>query len=252
MKRIRLIVDEGSATYNMAMDEAMLLLRGVGAIPDTLRLYVLKPSAVTIGYFQSVSKSVNLDFVRENNIALVRRPTGGGAVYHDSEGEITYAVITSADFAPGDLVDSFKFLASGVVEAARVLGVPAEFKPLNDVVVAGKKFSGQAQLRRLGAVLQHGTFMYGTNLDVLARSLLVPAVKLKDKNISSIKERVTTISEYLGRRVSRAEALEALIKGFKKALNVELIEDTLKESELVLAKSLEWKYTSREWTFLRP
>ena len=252
MKRIRLIVDEGSATYNMAMDEAMLLLRGVGAIPDTLRLYVLKPSAVTIGYFQSVSKSVNLDFVRENNIALVRRPTGGGAVYHDSEGEITYAIIASADFVPGDLVNSFKFLASGVVEAARVLGVPAEFKPLNDVVVAGKKFSGQAQLRRLGAVLQHGTFMYGTNLDVLARSLLVPAVKLKDKNISSIKERVTTISEYLGRRVSRVEALEALIKGFKKALNVELIEDTLKESELVLAKSLEWKYTSREWTFLRP
>ncbi len=252
MKRIRLIVDEGSAAYNMAMDEAMLLLRGLGVIPDTLRLYVFKPSAITIGYFQSVSKSVNLDFVRENNIALVRRPTGGGAVYHDSEGEITYAVITSADAVPSDSVESFKFLASGAIEAARALGVPAEFKPLNDVVVAGKKFSGQAQLRRLGAVLQHGTFMYGTNLDVLARSLLVPAIKLKDKNTSSIKERVTTISEYLGRKVSREEALEALIKGFKKALNVELIEDSLKEFELALAKSLEWKYASKEWTFLRP
>lgn len=252
MKRIRLIVDEGSAAHNMAMDEALLLLRGLGVIPDTLRLYVFKPSAVTIGYFQSVSKSVNLDFVMKNNIAVVRRPTGGGAVYHDSEGEITYAIVASADFVPSDLVNSFKFLAGGVVEAARALGVPAEFKPLNDVVAAGKKFSGQAQLRRLGAVLQHGTFMYGTNLDVLAKSLLVPAIKLKDKNVSSIKERVTTISEYLGKRVSKEEALEALIKGFKKALNVELVEDSPKESELTLAKSLEWKYTSRNWTFLRP
>ena len=252
MKRIRLVIDEGSATYNMAMDEAMLLLRGLGVIPDTLRLYVFKPSAVTIGYFQSVSKSVNLDYIRSNNIALVRRPTGGGAVYHDFNGEITYAIVMSASSVPTDLVDSFRFLTGGVVEAARILGAPAEFKPLNDVVISGKKFSGQAQLRRLGAVLQHGTFMYRTNLDVLAKSLLAPTIKLKDKKISSIRERVTTISEYLGRELSREEVLEALIKGFSKSLNVEFFEDSPKEVELTLAKSLEWKYMSREWNYLRP
>ena len=97
MKRIRLIIDEGSATYNMAIDEAMLILRGLGVINDTLRLYIFKPSAVTIGYFQSVSRSVNLDFIKKNNIELVRRPTGGGAVYHDSEGEITYSIVVSAN-----------------------------------------------------------------------------------------------------------------------------------------------------------
>jgi len=252
VRHIRLIIDEGPAEYNMALDEAMLILRGAGIIGDTLRLYVFNPPAVTIGYFQSVSKSVDLSFTKENNIAVVRRPTGGGAVYHDTSGEITYAIVVSAESVPEDLVESFKFLAGGVVEAARILGAPAEFRPLNDIVIGGRKFSGQAQLRRLGAVLQHGTFMHGTNLDVLAKSLIVPNIKLKEKSISSIRERVTTISEYLGRKVSKREAIEALIKGFEKALNAELVEGELSELELILAKSLEWKYGSKNWTCMRP
>ncbi len=250
--KLRLIIDEGDAAYNMALDEAMLVLRAVGAIPDTLRLYVFKPSAVTIGYFQSLSSSVNLDYVKSLGIDVVRRPTGGGAVYHDSEGEITYSIIISADKVPKDFIESFRYLAEGVIRAAKYLGAPAEFVPLNDGVIAGKKFSGQAQLRRLGVVLQHGTFMYATNLDVLSNALLSPKIKLVSKGVKSIRDRVTTISEYLGRRVSRDEAVKALIKGFSDALKAELIEGSLTEAELVLANSLKWKYGSREWTYLRP
>ena len=236
----------------MALDEAMLILRAVNAIGDTLRLYVFKPSAVTIGYFQSVKNSVNEEFVRREGIPLVRRPTGGGAVYHDGLGEITYSIVTSIEAVPKDYVESFKYLSQGVINAAMILGAPAMFVPLNDGVIAGRKFSGQAQLRRLGVVLQHGTFMYASDIEKLARVLLPPSIKLKEKGLSSLKERVITISQYLGRKVSKEEALEAMIKGFSKALNAELVNDELSDAEVVLAKSLRWKYASKAWTYLRP
>jgi len=250
--RLRLIIDEGDAAYNMAYDEALLILRAVNVIPDTLRLYIFKPSAVTIGYFQSLSQSVNLDYVSKHGIQVVRRLSGGGAVYHDANGEITYSIVLSEDKVPRDYVESFKFLCSGVIEAARILGAPAEFAPLNDGIIKGRKFSGQAQVRRLGVVLQHGTFMYNTNIDILANVLLTPKLKLKSKGIKEIKERVITISQYLGKQVSREEALKALIKGFERGLKAELRESSPKEVELELANSLKWKYRSREWTYLRP
>ena len=252
MIKLRLITDEGDGAYNMALDEAMLILRSVNVIPDTLRLYVFKPSTITIGYFQSINESVNEDFIKSRRIPIVRRPTGGGAVYHDTYGEITYSIIISEDKVPRDYVESFKFLAKGVIRAARILGAPAEFKPLNDGVIAGKKFSGQAQLRRLGVVLQHGTFMYATDIDTLAQSLLAPKLKLKQKGVRVIKERVITISNYVGRKISRDEALEALIRGFSEALKAKLMEGSLTEVELQLASSLKWKYLSKAWTYLRP
>jgi len=247
---MRLIIGEGTPFFNMAMDEAMLLLRGINAIEDTLRLYVMKPSAVTIGYFQSLSQSVSLEYVRKQGIPVVRRISGGGSVYHDSLGEVTYAVILSADLVPNDYLESFKLICEGVVRAARCLNCEASFAPLNDVVAHGRKLSGSAQARKLGALLQHGTFMYATDIDTLANTLRVSRVKYG--GASTIRKRVITVSECAGRRVSREEAIEALIEGFAEALNVEFIRDKYSPAELELAKSLEWKYRSREWTALRP
>ncbi len=253
MVRMRLIIDgERDGAFNMALDEAMLILRSVNAIPNTLRLYIFKPSTVTIGYFQSLSEVVNLDYVKNNHIPVIRRPTGGGAVYHDEFGEITYSVVISEELVPKDFEESFRVITEGVVRAIKYLGVPAEFKPLNDVVINGKKVSGQAQLRRLGTVLQHGTLMYATSLDTLCNALTPPKNKLRSKGITSIRERVTTLSEYLGRKVSREEVINAMIKGFSEALNAEFIKTTLTEVEITLAKSLRWKYLSSDWNYLRP
>ncbi len=252
MRRIRLIIDEGPGDFQMAMDEALLILRGLNISPDTLRLYVFRPSAVTIGYFQSVSDSVNLEYVNSEKIPVVRRITGGGSVFHDSYGEITYSVILRETEVPKGTVESFRFLGSGVILAARALGADAMFVPLNDGVIEGKKFSGHAQARKLGAVLQHGTFMYSTDLDKLSRCLKAPNVKFTDKTVSTIRERVTTVSEAIGRKVTKDEALRALIDGFSKALNAELVRGTYTKEELTLANSLKWKYRSTEWTFMRP
>ncbi|MEM0066491.1 MAG: biotin/lipoate A/B protein ligase family protein [Sulfolobales archaeon] len=246
--RFRLIVDEGSGCYNMAMDEALLFTVAMGGVP-TLRLYVFNKPTVTLGYFQKVEEVVDLEFARREGIDVVRRVTGGGAVYHDPEGEVTYSIVVPEQNVPGDVAESFKYLTSGVIEAARALGAPAEFVPLNDGVVAGKKFSGQAQIRRFGVVLQHGTFMYATNLNVLSEVIKVQGVKLSSRG--PVRARVTTLSEYLGRRIEREEAVKALIEGFRRGLRADLQEGTYTEIELRLASELEWKYRSRDWVFMR-
>lgn len=248
--KVRLIIDEGSGPYNMALDEALMYLHGLGYSPPTLRLYMFKPSTITLGYFQSVSDNVSEECL--SKVPVVRRISGGGAVLHDEFGEITYSIVLRESQDLRDPLHSFKILTEGVVRAARFLGAPAEFAPLNDGIIAGKKFSGQAQARKLGVILQHGTFMYATRVELLAKCLKAPTEKFVGKGTTSILDRVTTISAYLGREVTRDEAVNSLIKGFSEALKLDLYEGTYSEAELTLAKSIEWKYRSVEWTYLRP
>ncbi|RLG45142.1 MAG: lipoate--protein ligase family protein [Thermoproteota archaeon] len=247
----RLLIDEGPAHWQMALDEALLVLKSREKIPNTIRLYVIKPSAVTIGYFQKISESVNLSYTREKRIPVVRRVTGGGAVLHDQDGEITYSVTVSSKDVPENVLESYKVICSGVIEALSIFGLQAEFVPVNDVLVRGKKISGSAQARRSEAVLQHGTLMYNTNLEILARALMVPKAKLVDHGVRSITERVTTISTSLGRKVDKDEVIESLKRGFEKALGITLEKGELTEEEIKLAKKLERKYISKEWNFRR-
>jgi len=247
----RLIIDEGNAYWNMAIDEAMLVLKDRGLIPNTLRLYVFRPSAVTIGYFQRVLESVDVEFVESRGIDYTRRITGGGSVYHDADGEVTYSVTALIDDISRNIMDSYRVICQGVVNAIRELGLEATFVPVNDVIINGKKVSGSAQSRRRNALLQHGTLMYNTDLVTLSRVLKAPKEKLLSHGVTSILERVTTISREVGRIVDKSEVINALIKGFSKALNIELIRGEYTSEELELANKLIEKYRSREWIYLR-
>ncbi len=247
----RLLIDEGPAHWQMALDEALLVLKSREKIPNTIRLYVISPTAVTIGYFQKISESVNLAYVNEKGIPVVRRITGGGAVLHDQLGEITYSVTISSKDVPENILGSYKVICSGIIEALRLFGLQAEFVPVNDVLVNGKKISGSAQARRPGAVLQHGTLMYNTDLEALAKALLVPKEKLTSHGVRKISERVTTISRSLGREVSKDEVIKCMRRGFEKAFDVTLEEGGLNEEEIKLTKELEKKYRCKEWNFRR-
>ena len=252
MRPWRLVyLSEYDGYWNMAIDEAMLILRARNRIPNTLRLYVFKPSAVTVGYFQSPMEEVNIDYCKKHGIAIVRRITGGGAVYHDERGEVTYAVVVDERDAPKDIIESYKFFCGGLVEALRVLGLAAEFRPINDILISGRKVSGSAQTRRRGAILQHGTLMYDTDISVLAVVLKVVPEKLKDKGVSKLEERVITVSKALGRKVGRDEVAKAMIKGFSKALGVDFEEGELTREELELAEKLvREKYSLDKWNFM--
>jgi lipoate-protein ligase A len=247
----RLIIDEGNVYWNMAVDEAMLLLRDSNIIPNTLRLYVFKPSAVTIGYFQRVEDAVNLEFLRSNNIGFTRRISGGGSVYHDANGEVTYSVVASIKDISTNIMDSYRIICSGIIYAIKEFGLNADFIPINDVVINGRKVSGSAQSRRKNALLQHGTLMYNTDLMTLSKSLRAPKEKLSVHKVTSILERVTTISRELGRTVSKDEVISALIKGFSKALNTDFYRGHYTREELELANKLIEKYRSVEWVFQR-
>ncbi|MCX8204777.1 MAG: lipoate--protein ligase family protein [Candidatus Nezhaarchaeota archaeon] len=246
----------GSAYWNMAVDEAMLKARAQGRAPCTVRLYAWRPSAVSIGFFQSLRHEVNLDECRRLGVDVVRRITGGGAVYHDSRGEVTYSVVASEEDLrrlglDAAIQPSYEALCGGIIEGLKLLGVSAEFRPINDIVVSGRKISGSAQTRRAGVILQHGTLLLKSDIATMFKVLKVSKEKVSDKAIKAVEERVTNVFKELGREIELNEVIEALVKGFEKSLGVKLVEGELTPLELSLAEELKEKYASREWLELR-
>ncbi|MEM4488506.1 MAG: biotin/lipoate A/B protein ligase family protein [Desulfurococcaceae archaeon] len=250
--KLRVVLDlEGRDVYwQMAIDEAMLMAKLRGIAESTLRIYKFKPSAVTVGYFQKIEEAVNLGFLNEMGIQYTRRITGGGSVFHDSDGEITYSIVLPATGDLANVQESYRIICNGIVYALRKLGVRAEFVPVNDVVVHGRKISGSAQARRGGYLLQHGTLMYATNLDVLEKVLVAPVEKLRNKGVKSIKERVVTLKQLTG-AVNVDELVKGLIEGFAISIGAEPVPGELTGAELKLAEELVSKYRSREWIFKR-
>jgi lipoate-protein ligase A len=241
------------APTQMAIDEAIAMARIKEKTPNTIRLYRWNPSAVSIGYFQSVEKEVNLPACEEHGVDVIRRITGGGAVYHDYDGEITYSLVApEADpKMPADILASYELICGAIANGLATLGVEAEFKPVNDIVTRGKKISGNAQTRRHGVVLQHGTVLVDTDIRRMFQVLRVSDAKISDKLIKAVEDRVTNLRRYLGRQVGFDEARDALIKGFEETFDIALQPGELTKAENRLVKRLHEKYSSREWVFQR-
>ncbi len=242
------------AFYNMATDEAIMLAIKDGDSPPTLRFYRWNPSAVSIGTFQSMKEEVDLDFCEDRGIDAIRRITGGGAVYHDYEGEITYSIILPRGhrLAPEDILESYRVLCQGIVKGLEFLGIDAEFKPINDIITGGKKISGNAQTRRHSCVLQHGTTLLDLDVELMFSILKVPQEKISDKMIADVKQRVTSIRDILGAEVSVQDLREALQYGFTEGLGIALIPGTLSDEERTTAERLVVdKYRTDDWNLSR-
>jgi lipoate-protein ligase A len=231
----------------MAIDEALLRLNAEGRSPNTLRFWRWFPSAVSLGYFQDADLEVNFEATRLKGIDVVRRITGGGAVFHDFEGELTYSIVCGQKDIPDDIVESYRLICGGLVHGFERLGVNAEFRPVNDIQVNGKKISGSAQTRRWGSVLQHGTVLISPDLRMMFEMLKISREKISDKSISSLFERMTTIEREIGRKPAIEEVREAIIAGFEDTLGIEFYEGELTAEELELAAGLRQKYSSEEW-----
>ncbi len=243
---LRVIYDEKhNAYWNMAFDESLLVhLNDIG---PTLRLYGWTPPAVSIGYFQSMNEEVNVEKAREESVDLVRRITGGGAVYHRYE--VTYSIVMPE--ISGRILDSYKVIDMGIVKALRSLGLNAEHHGINDVIVNGKKISGNAQTRKYGGLLQHGTLLMDVNVEEMFSILKVPEEKLKDKTIENVKHRVTSL-KHLGIEIGFEELQKILVNGFEEALNANLFEEDVGKNVIEYAKKLEEeKYATHEWNFRR-
>ncbi len=239
------------AFSNMAVDEAIAgNLESTGK--PTVRFYSWKPSAVSIGYFQEIEQEVNLKECKKQGVDVVRRLTGGGAVFHDAE--LTYSFCCSAEskLVPDRILDSYEKICGALVKGFSELGLKAEFAPLNDIVVGGKKISGNAQTRRWGAVLQHGTILLSVNAERMFSLLKVPDEKMKDKLVKSVKERVTSIEHELGKEAGFEEVSKAMKKGFEKQFQTRLVGGKLSKEEKELAKKAQSeRFSSEDWNFKR-
>lgn len=228
------------AVTNMAIDEA--LMETVGEVP-ILRIYGWRPAAVSIGYFQSMNEEVNFAKCREIGVDVVRRLTGGGAVLH--EFELTYSFI-SREY-PKNIMESYRWMCDAIVMSINRLGFDANFVPLNDIVIAGKKVSGNAQTRRKGVLLQHGTILLGVDVNKMFSVLKVPSEKLRDKIIKDAKERVTSLAG-----TTFDDMATSLKTSFAAKFESKLITDAMSTKEISRARWLaERKYSSQEWNLRR-
>jgi len=242
VRNLKYRVDDGY--FSMALDETLLLLRANNKIGDTFRFYSFFPSCVSIGYFQRLESSLDLDYCNRNNIDYVRRITGGGNVFHDYGGEITYSVIISEKNVPENILDSFEYIYRGIINGLNNLDITVKFKPLNDLTLNSKKISGSAQTRKNGIILQHGTIMYNTNIELMEKVL-----RVSDKKIE-IRKRVTTLSNE-GYNLNKKELIKGLSEGFQQIYGLSNEENVSKE-ELKLAKNLaDEKYITEVWNHKR-
>jgi len=251
-------LEVGDAFTNMAMDEAILTARIAGKVPNTLRFYRWKPSAVSIGRFQDLFDEVHVENCRKHGVSIVRRISGGGAVYHDYDGEITYsAVVDGKDlgYADMDIISAYKTVCKGLIEAVKILGATSEFNPLDskqcpNITIRGKKISGSAQSYKRGVLLQHGTFLVDINHEKMFAFLKVPWAKTFANVLDVSKKKLTSAKQELESRISMEEAYQALVRGFKRALKIRLVEEELTSYERKLAERLRGdKFSTDNWNF---
>lgn len=246
-----------TAAQNMAIDEAVLDSVASRAEHPTLRLYGWSPAAISIGYFQSLEDEIDLLACKVAGVSYVRRITGGGAVLH--EHEITYSIhipedALSACGVPAGILESYEKICGGVIKGLSALGLSAAFVPINDIIVMTsgglpKKISGNAQTRKSGVILQHGTVLLKVDVDKMFSLLKVPSEKLKGKLIEDVKQRVTSASAELGREVGFDEAFDAMKHGFEIEFSgCGFVEGRLSGAEsAAVEKFAKEKYASDEW-----
>lgn len=253
METLRLIDQKPLNPYfNLAIEEA--ILRGVleKRSPYTFRLWQHMP-VVTIGCFQDPREEVNLDLCDKLGVLVARRMCGGGAMYLD-QGCLIYSIFLDDDFSSVSSLsqESYEFFSKGVIEGLKALGVEAQFRPVNDIVVGNRKISGASQHRLYSAFVHHGAININPNLEVLEKVLKASKIKLKEKGFSSVKESLTTIEIELGKKVSVDAVKTAIVRGFEKTLETKFEKGKLTSWELNMAKKLyKRKYRTNEWIFGR-
>ena len=185
---IKLILNTGTDPYfNLALEE--YLLRGR---KENFFILWRNGKSVIVGLNQNTAAEINAPFVRENSIAVARRLTGGGAVFHD-EGNINYTFIENGT----EHMNDYAHFSAPVISALEKLGVKAELSGRNDLMAKGGKISGAAQCVKNGRTLHHGTLLYSADLSLLAGALNVSAVKIESKGIKSVRSRVQNIADIL-------------------------------------------------------
>tara|TARA_R100001369_G_C3314989_1_gene167939 strand:- start:173 stop:1180 length:1008 start_codon:yes stop_codon:yes gene_type:complete len=227
---------------NLALEE--YIVRNFSFDNDYLLFYINEPSII-IGRNQNTLEEINHEYVEENYIKVVRRVSGGGAVYHDF-GNLNFSFITDHDIKS---LNNFKKVTAPVVKVLNSMGVPAEMKGRNDVVANDKKISGNAQFSTGKRMVSHGTLLLDSDLSEVANALQVKMSKIESKGHKSVRSRVANISEFMEEKMDietfRSKILEGL---YEERDDFETYRLTDEEWEGV-HKLKEEKYDTWEWNY---
>jgi lipoate-protein ligase A len=227
------LLDTGvrNAAQNMCLDKAVLEARARDMVPNTIRFLQFSPPAVLVGYHQAVDLEVRTAYTDSHGIDVNRRLTGGGAIFFDRT-QLGWEVIAGKEGLPGTALALNELMCRGLVEALSILGIDATFRPVNDVEVDGRKISGTGGTESEGALLFQGTLLVDFDVDTMVRALRIPTEKLRDKEIDSIRDRVTCLKWVLGEAPPMARIKDAVAEGFRRVLDLELEEGDLTPWEL--------------------
>ncbi len=239
-----LFIDNGNSndpTQNLALEEYSL----TAFDPDeTYLLFYINNPSIIIGKNQNTFEEVNLEYVNQHGIQVVRRLSGGGAVFHDT-GNLNFSFITKND---ADAFRNFQRFTQPVVAALKALGVDAELSGRNDIQVGDKKISGNAQFATKGRMFSHGTLMFDVDLEMVTKALHVSAEKIESKGIKSVRSRVANIREFMDKEMDimefRSLLLRYLFDGQKVPLQPVTDEDWANVTNLANKRYRNW-----DWNF---
>ncbi|EPE61294.1 lipoyltransferase and lipoate-ligase family protein [Exiguobacterium sp. S17] len=227
---------------NLAVEE--YILKHLNVEHEDYFLFYINGPSIIIGKNQNTSEEVNLKYIEENGIDVVRRLSGGGAVYHD-EGNLNFSFITKDD---GNSFNNYKKFTQPIVDALKQLGIEAELTGRNDIQVGERKISGNAQFTTRGRMFSHGTLMFNSNIEEVVNSLNVSEEKMRSKGIKSVRSRVANITEFLEEEMEMERFVEALLHSIYDGQEPERYVLRDEDWEIVQDISNE-RYANWDWNF---
>src|SRR5215207_3610342 len=235
---------------NMALDEVLVEQIGAGKRQPTLRIWGWSAPCVVLGRFQSVRNEVDEEAAARRGIEIVRRISGGGAMFIEPGGAITWSLYAPESMTSGmTFAESYRFFDAWVVDALRDLGIDAWYAPLNDITSGAGKIGGAAQARRGGAVLHHTTMAYDMNLPLMLEVLRTGQEKLSDKGVTSADKRVAPLR--LQTNLPREAIIDHMVQQFRGRFGLE--EDALDPDEVAEAEQrARERFGTPAWTHYLP
>lgn len=226
--------------FNLATEEFLMYNKS----EDCFYLYINDPSII-VGKHQNSLAEINVDYVKENDITVIRRTSGGGAVFHDP-GNLNFTFIMNEK--QGENAD-FRKYTQPIIDVLQSMDVDAKFEGRNDMTIKGKKFSGNAKSYYNNKILQHGTLLFDSTLPNLSQALKLNPLKYRDKAVKSISSRVTNITEHLKNDVSLQEFEKRIVDHVRTLYAEAEVYELTAEDIAAINKLVDEKYGTWDWNF---